>query len=424
MCRCSEWSGGHSGFLCLSKGMLRVFRLLPLNLLRHFLEKGKQAMKEAAPDGLRAVLMPRDTAGDGGGGVPRSPRSPRSPIRTSRPTSRTSPLAENAPVPAPPMSPRPGSPMRRSTPKPESPRAAVASSRPAGAASPRPAIASSPRRAGSAASFRAVNSSGGEHDAHVQLMTQLLAYQLRQAGGTRGQLMVLSKLTLLCPPLLARALPVLRFHLARHTWLPHVPHYALAQALRKHRSTTRAIHSLSTDLMEVSLWIKMAALPVQQVSMGLGHCFFIKLIAIGNGFVTSPWRYLSITERTGRAPAYILIIFDYVYCNTDHNINTHQNYFQVMAVQEQGLTLLHLACLFGDARLAKACLTVVISPLPPNSQSWSGLTAMEVAAAQGNTRLMEVLLKAGAHAPKSILVAASVGKAYTGTLCGGTAHLN
>ena len=250
--------------------MLRVFRLLPLNLLRHFLEKGKQAMKEAAPDGLRAVLMPRDTAGDGGGGVPRSPRSPRSPLRTSRPPSRTSPLAENAPVPAPPMSPRPGSPMRRSTPKPESPRAALASPRPGGAASPRPAAASSPRRAGSAASFRAVNSSGGEHDAHVQLMTQLLAYQLRQAGGTRGQLMVLSKLTLLCPPLLPRALPVLRFHLARHTWLPHVPHYALAQALRKQHSTTRAIHSLSTDLMEVSLWIKMSALPVQQVSMGLG----------------------------------------------------------------------------------------------------------------------------------------------------------
>ena len=95
-----------------------------------------------------------------------------------------------------------------------------------------------------------------------------------------------------------------------------------------------------------------------------------------------------------------------------------------MAVQEQGLTLLHLACLLGDARLAKACLTVVISPLPPNIQSRSGLTALEMAAAQGNTRLMDVLLKAGAHAPKSILVAASVGKAYTGTLGGGTVHLN
>ena len=67
---------------------------------------------------------------------------------------------------------------------------------------------------------------------------------------------------------------------------------------------------------------------------------------------------------------------------------------------------------------------MVISPLPPNIQSWSGLTAMEVAAAQGNTRLMDVLLKAGSHAPKSILVAASVGKAYTGTLGGGMAHLN
>ena len=256
LCGCSEWSGGHSGFLCLSKGMLRVFRLLPLNLLRHFLEKGKEAMKEAPLDGLRAVLMPRDT---GDGGIPRSPRSP---LRSSRPPSRTSPLAETAPAPVPPMSPGPGSPRRRSTPKPESPRSAAASPRPGGA-SPLPG-APSPRRAGSASSFRAVSNSG-EQDVHVQLMTQLLAYQLRQAGGTRGHLMVLSKLTLLCPPLLIRALPVLRFHLSRHTWLPHVPHYALAQALKKQSSTTRAIHSLSTDLMEVSLWIKMSALPVHQV---------------------------------------------------------------------------------------------------------------------------------------------------------------
>ena len=101
-------------------------------------------------------------------------------------------------------------------------------------------------------------------------MTQLLAYQLRQAGGTRGQLMVLSKLTLLCPPLLARALPALRVHRSRHCWLPHVPYHALASALRKHGDSGRAIQALSTELMEVALWITMAALPVQQVSVEWG----------------------------------------------------------------------------------------------------------------------------------------------------------
>jgi hypothetical protein len=89
---------------------------------------------------------------------------------------------------------------------------------------------------------------------------------------------------------------------------------------------------------------------------------------------------------------------------------------QVVAIQEQGLTLLHLACLFGDARLAKACLTVVVSPLSPDIKSWSGLTALEVAAAQGYTKVMDILVRHGAHAPPSVLVAACVGNAYTGDL--------
>ena len=122
-----------------------------------------------------------------------------------------------------------------------------------------------------------------------------------------------------------------------------------------------------------------------------------------------------LSKREWIAFLCVLIILDSVYFNR-WSINLHENYVQVMAIQEQGLTLLHLACLFGDARLAKACLTVVISPLPPNVRSWSGLTSLEVAASQGSTRLMDVLLKAGAHAPKSILVAACVGKAYTGIL--------
>ena len=85
------------------------------------------------------------------------------------------------------------------------------------------------------------------------------------------------------------------------------------------------------------------------------------------------------------------------------------------AVLEQGLTLLHLGCLFGDTRLVKACLGVVVSPLSPDIRSsGSGVTALEVAAAQGSTRMMDVLVKRGAHAPKSILVAACVGRAFSG----------
>jgi hypothetical protein len=100
----------------------------------------------------------------------------------------------------------------------------------------------------------------------LQLMVQLLAYQLRQAGGTRGHLMVVSKLMLLCPPLLSRALPVLRFHLARHSWLPHAPRHALQTALRKKESAARAIATLASELMEVGLWIRLSALPLHQVS--------------------------------------------------------------------------------------------------------------------------------------------------------------
>ena len=97
---------------------------------------------------------------------------------------------------------------------------------------------------------------------------------------------------------------------------------------------------------------------------------------------------------------------------------------QVSAIQEQGFTLLHLACLFGDPRLAKACLTRVTSPMSPDIRSWSGVTPLEVAAAQGNTRLMDVLLKHGARVPQSVLVAACVGHTYTGRLeltCAGRA---
>ena len=56
----SEWSDSQSGYLCLSKGMMQVFRLLPLNLLRHFLEKGASAMKDLNLDGLKVILTPKD----------------------------------------------------------------------------------------------------------------------------------------------------------------------------------------------------------------------------------------------------------------------------------------------------------------------------------------------------------------------------
>ena len=64
--------------------------------------------------------------------------------------------------------------------------------------------------------------------------------------------------------------------------------------------------------------------------------------------------------------------------------------------------------------MTKALLSVVVTPMSPDVKSWSGLTPLEVAAAQGHTKVMDILVKQGAAAPKSILVAACVGKAYTG----------
>ena len=83
--------------------------------------------------------------------------------------------------------------------------------------------------------------------------------------------MVLSKLTVLCPPLLLTTLPVLRFHLSRHTWLSHVPRHVLTAALVKEGGTRGVVRALRADMMEVALWTRLSCLPVQQVSVTAGE---------------------------------------------------------------------------------------------------------------------------------------------------------
>ncbi|XP_076440346.1 LOW QUALITY PROTEIN: uncharacterized protein LOC143279908 [Babylonia areolata] len=340
----SEWAGGESGFLCLSKGMLRIFRLLPLNLLRHFLTKGKEAMKSCPVEALRPLLMPADKVRDLPAPSPRSPRSssrkPDHPGSCDKPDGHVARRFSTPTLPLPPA--RASIPRRGSTHTPiptPNPRASQADPPKTAARSDPPSL-----------SPRTLPLNGMEREAHAQLMTYLLVYHVQHSAGSRGQLMVLCKLTLLCPPLLATMLPVLRYHPARHSWLAHAPRQAVTSSLKKEGSTRRVIQSLSSELMEVALWLRLAAL----------------------------------------------------------------SEYQVRAVQDEGLTVLHVACLWGYSRLIRACVSVVLSPLSPDITSWGGLRALEVAAAQGSTRMMDVLVRRGARAHSSVLLAACVGRAFTG----------
>ncbi|GFR58119.1 26S proteasome non-ATPase regulatory subunit 10, partial [Elysia marginata] len=172
----------------------------------------------------------------------------------------------------------------------------------------------------------------------------------------KGRLLVLSKLAVLFPDTFPVSVETIRYSPHRYNWLSSVVLEPYVKQSLDGRSTCRVIKQLRLEALELRLWTLITNMPSRDVA----------------------------------------------------------------AVQERGLTLLHVACLQNDLKLANACLSMVL-PQDVNAADSTGIRPMDVAACRGNLKMLELLASHGGTGGPSVLIAACVGKGYLAGLQGAAA---